>query len=236
MNDILTSTSAPNFTTYLTAITAGISFGIASSLHCFGMCGGLLTMLQRAEQSQKEDLVNVTLYLSFRWFSYTALGALSGLIGAQFIQLFRDHNLFQGWTWLILTSILGVGVLFSLSKLHLPFGQGIFRSLFQKINRLSMHKRAMYLGLINPLLPCGVVIGGMILAAGSGDGIGGALFFGSFAFISSPSLFIASMFFQSMKQKLSTQQFQILQVSFLIVTTLILFYRANLLLQAQACH
>ncbi len=236
MIEILTSTISPNFTTYLTAITAGLSFGIASSLHCFGMCGGLLTMLQRGEQSQKEDLINVTLYLSFRWFSYTSLGIFSGMIGAQFIQLFRDHNLFQGWTWLILTSILALGLLFSLSKLHLPFGQGLFRSLFQKINRLSMHKRAMYLGLINPLLPCGVVIGGMILSASSGDGLGGALFFGSFALITSPSLFLASMFFQTMKQKLSARQFQLLQVSFLIITTLILFYRANLLLQAQACH
>ncbi len=222
--------------TAFTAIVAGMSFGIASSLHCFGMCGGLLSLIHQKEGNERDQVNHRLLYLVFRWLSYTTLGALAGLLGGHFTSFFKDSKIFQAWiAYALIIGILFLAIFFTLSQWHVPTN-GFFRKINRKVIDFPLHHRAMILGLLNPLLPCGVVLGGIVMSASTGDLWGGALFFGTFALITSPSLFFAGMIFQSLKSKLSAKQYWGLQFLFLLITASILLYRTQLLLQNQACH
>jgi sulfite exporter TauE/SafE len=224
------------FNTIMTAMLAGISFGIASSLHCFGMCGGLLTMLQKKDADRQSELINTSLYLIFRCFSYTALGMIAGLLGGQFTSFFKDGKNLQAWiAYTLVASMIIMAGFLTLSQQHLPSGS-LLRNINRKIVSFPLHRRAMILGLLNPLLPCGVVLGGIVMSASTGDIWGGMSFFGAFALITSPSLFLAGLIFQSIKAKLSAKQYWWLQLLFLGMTAIILLYRTQLLLQNQACH
>lgn len=131
--------------------------GLGGSLHCVGMCGGLVT----ATCDKSQDVVR---YQVGRLLGYLTLGLLAGFIG-KFLN-FTDFNpIFS------LIPALMIGLLFIYwgvqnfrgKKAELPtpkFMGKIYTSLWVKLVQKNQNfSRAFFTGLISIMLPCGLLYG-----------------------------------------------------------------------------
>ena len=80
---------------WLSSLVA-FNLGLISSLHCIGMCGGIITLLMRQaadENSGKKQILGYSLLYNLgRISSYTLAGLIAGLFGAAFIQTLQTTN------------------------------------------------------------------------------------------------------------------------------------------------
>lgn len=158
----------------LYSILAGLGIGLFGSFHCIGMCGPIALSLPVYGKSRAEKLFLILLYNLGRASTYAAFGALFGFMGKQF-WLFGYQRFFSV---LLGTSIL---ILLFVSK-FLHGKSGMIESLLFRIkaalssllmspsNPLSYYT----IGLINGLLPCGLVYLAVGSAMATGNTFGGA--------------------------------------------------------------
>ncbi len=152
----LTKMDIPSVSTPAAAFVAGL----ATSLHCAGMCGPLACAI-RAKPAQ---------YHIGRLISYTAVGALLGGVGWS-VRAVLDGNFARFVPWLLAAVLVIIG--FGLDK-KIPQPRFVSRILF----RVKLSKT---LGWLTPLLPCGplwLMFGVAILA---GTWLSGAALLASFA-------------------------------------------------------
>lgn len=141
------------------ALWTAFSIGLVGSLHCVGMCGPIALALPYSGQSKWAMLGRILLYQFGRIATYAALGLMIGLIGKGVFLAGFQAQLSIG-----LGIILLVAALFSINieskLLRVPV---IFR-----LNNWTKKKMGAYLGqskpqsfavigLLNGLLPCGLV-------------------------------------------------------------------------------
>jgi sulfite exporter TauE/SafE len=131
--------------------------GLGGSLHCVGMCGGLVT----ASCDRSADIAR---YQVGRLLGYLALGAVAGFAGGLF-------NFAAAPSWLMLFPSFLVGSLFIFwgiksyrgqkAELPLPkFLQRSYQGMWTKVNRtFPQITKAFFTGLISILLPCGLLYG-----------------------------------------------------------------------------
>jgi len=131
--------------------------GIGGSLHCVGMCGGLVT-------ASCANTTDVTKYQVGRLLGYLILGSAAGLIGnmAGGIFSFRYASLVSA---IIMGSVFiywGVQNLMG-KRAEIPVPK-IFRSTYQwlwkhLVKSNSSFARSFFIGLISIMLPCGLLYG-----------------------------------------------------------------------------
>lgn len=165
---------------------AAFSIGFLGSLHCVGMCGGLVTAMTMTRSETWWP--GVIAYQAGRITTYTALGLIAGLIGSIFTQG-GALNSAQGVISII------AGVLIIVLALHvagwLPdplskLAKGISKAtgLSRLINKAATQNSTSpwyNVGLVNGLLPCGLVYAGVglsITATSALQGAGAMLAFG----------------------------------------------------------
>jgi uncharacterized protein len=157
------------------------TIGLFGSLHCVGMCGPIACALPNpkgaGQDSSKSSLVgNALLYNLGRTVTYSLLGGLIGVVGRG-LQLAG----FQQIMSIVLGVILLVIALFSINVeaklLQLPgLNQLVFR-LKSQLGRLfkgSGMNTSFFIGLLNGLLPCGLVYMGVVGALSTG-GVGSGM-------------------------------------------------------------
>lgn len=131
--------------------------GLAGSLHCVGMCGGLVA-------SCCDQRADIWRYQIGRLLGYISLGAVAGFMGGLF-------TLTDVHPWLSVIPALLVGGLFLFwgwqalrgKKAQLPmprFLSRLYQVLWQRVNRkFPQLTRAFFTGFISILLPCGLLYG-----------------------------------------------------------------------------
>ena len=185
---------------YLSALT----LGFAGSLHCVGMCGPIAATLPVSSRVKRQLIFNILLYNFGRIVTYALLGAAFGAIG----QVLALAGIQQGIS-------LGIGVLI-LVILFLP--KKLQSSLFQSVTESGWMKKFrkvwggflqrptwwsfLVVGLLNGLLPCGLVYVALAGAIASGTWQGGAIFMALFGGATIPALFVVSWAGQSIQKKL----------------------------------
>ena len=168
---------------------------LVGSVHCVGMCGPLCAMASHSSD-RRSSFMRFTTYQAGRLTSYRVLGAVAGTLGAAF----NLGGAWMGWqqaaTWIagasmILLSLVAVGRLLirKPTSIHLPafVNQGIAR-VRPLVMKLPPNARAMALGGVTGLLPCGWLYAFVILSAGAGSALGGATLMGVFWLGSVPAL------------------------------------------------
>lgn len=153
--------------------------GLSSSFHCFGMCGPLVMAIPMKSKSKVKRAFGITQYHVGKTFTYALLGLIVGLVGIS-IQAFK---------WMqVLSVISGVVIIFFAweSFIRLPFGQKIQQS-FTRVAGKSLRAlfksnlpfKPLFFGMINGLLPCGLIYVALInsLLAGSPTGSATAMIF-----------------------------------------------------------
>ena len=185
----------------------GLAFlvGLSSTLHCLGMCGGIAGALtvclpEEIRERRGRMVPFLAAYNSGRIASYTAAGALAGMLGgAGAAAVGPAGNLaLRAFAAAVLISV-GLylaGWLPGLSALE-RLGNPIWRRLSPLARRLlpvATPLQALAYGAVWGWLPCGVVYSGLLAAAGTGNAASGALFMFAFGVGTLPGVFTMGLF------------------------------------------
>lgn len=162
--------------------------GLVSTIHCLGMCGGIigtLTMsLPPRVRSNPLQLLGYTGVFNLgRLVSYALAGAVAGAFGQTVMEAISPryaHVVLQIFATLIMV---GIGIHLAgwfprfnmIEKIGSPLWQRL-EPIGHKLLPVQRPSQAFWFGLIWGWLPCGLVYASLILSTSSGDALHGALF------------------------------------------------------------
>ena len=163
----------------MTLIITAISLGLLGSFHCIGMCGPIALALPVHQYYPLKKYFGIFLYNLGRVATYTFLGVIFGLLGQSFFL-----GGFQQILSIVIGALLLLSVIFTNSKsLHSAKSLGFLYSFINSVknqlgnlfNKIGLHF-LFFIGLLNGLLPCGLVYLGIAGAIATGHYIKGAEF------------------------------------------------------------
>lgn len=170
--------------------------GFFSSVHCVGMCGAIvLAYSAHIPPQERTVFTGSTYHFSYnagRVLSYVLLGGVAGAFGGGIVALKGAGS------WFSLAS----GILMILAGLFLlrlmpssvleGSGAGVllkfYRLTFGALVAVPKIESKFYLGLLTPLLPCGLLYAMALKAASTGSAMQGAATMGMFGLGIVPSL------------------------------------------------
>ena len=139
-------------------ITA-LTLGLIGSFHCIGMCGPIAIALPLPKKNLTYKFLGVILYSLGRMITYGILGGLFGLLGKG-IQM----GGFQQIVSILMGAVMIISVIFPFVfrnriNLNTMFGGYVYRFVgqFGKLFHIQSLPSLLFIGLLNGLLPCGLV-------------------------------------------------------------------------------
>lgn len=190
-----------------TSLAGGAMLGLASSLHCISMCGGISLLFGfsgsncgAAIASREQALLH-----GGRITSYMTLGAIAGGFGSVAFSSLDPGNgqlllrwaaaISLGWIGLVTAGIAPAPAF--LGHTALP-GRWRTRLMLQ----LPVPARRIVGGMIWGLFPCSMVYGALLFAMFTGTAIGGALVMLGFGLGTLPALAVAGLGFRQIQAAL----------------------------------
>ncbi|HEY6871944.1 MAG TPA: sulfite exporter TauE/SafE family protein [Geobacteraceae bacterium] len=181
----------------MTEIWLAFIAGLVGSPHCLGMCGGIVAALSMTNRlgPPRSRVLSQVFYNLGRITTYTILGAAAGMIGSSLDLLavrsvsfwfFCGANLFVIVVGLV--SAFGGGWL-NLYSMESAAGQLLVRPLRRAISGTSPLS-GFPLGMLLGFLPCGLVYGPLMVAAGSGSPLLGGAIMAALGIGTMPVLFV----------------------------------------------
>jgi sulfite exporter TauE/SafE len=138
---------------------SAILLGLVSSLHCMGMCGPIALMLPFAQSNPEKKALQLMAYHVGRIASYATIGLIFGAIGRGFyLAGFQQRlSIFAGISIIIMTLLPEKAVAkYNFSRPIFKVVSAIKTTLGSQFKKQSF--RAIFtIGLLNGLLPCGMV-------------------------------------------------------------------------------
>ncbi len=210
-------------------VGAAVVLGIGGSLHCAGMCGPLAL----AVGARTPHLLAA--YHAARLLSYGAVGLTIGLIGAR-VGALTGRPFQVGLSWGLATLL----VIVTLWPKIAPSG-GRFSAWAQSVQRQAMSlrplQRAIGMGVLTPMLPCGMLYAAFLLALSADRALEGAVVLGVFGLASAPAVVVGHAAFSRLTGRLSPTGQRRARQLMTISAALILFGRGWLQLHGDAsCH
>lgn len=182
-------------------LAAAAALGLAGSVHCLAMCGGIAaaagTRLGSEALASTALLAGCTFNLG-RLASYAALGALAGALAGAFAGTLPAATAAAGLrvAAAALMAALGLGLLWQRDLLRLErLGArlwGRLQPLTSAALALPLPLRLAALGALWGFLPCGLVYSAVALAAASGSAAAGASALLAFGIGTLPSMLVAT--------------------------------------------
>lgn len=170
---------------------APLLLGLAGSLHCVAMCGALMLSLPLDGHGRRRLALQLTVYHSGRITSYALLGVLFGLLG-QGIALAGLQQVLSIVAGAFMIAIAFIAWRFEQLVTNLP-GFGRFTEALKyrmgQLMRRSGLRANFTLGMLNGLLPCGMVYAALAGAIASVSGAQGGLFMAVFGLGTLPLLY-----------------------------------------------
>lgn len=184
-----------------------LTIGLIGSFHCIGMCGPIVVALPLKNHNLGSKIAGTILYNSGRVVTYSILGILFGLLG-------RGIHMagFQQWTSILLGVAMIISVLFPFVFREKITIAGLFSGfaarLILRLKKLFTDRSyfsLLMIGLLNGLLPCGLVYVAIAGAINSGNILSGALFMMLFGIGTIPLLLIATLASDAIGQKVRSK-------------------------------
>ncbi|MBL7917109.1 MAG: sulfite exporter TauE/SafE family protein [Bacteroidia bacterium] len=175
-------------------IISALTIGFLGSFHCIGMCGPIAMALPISQTNSFGRTGSLFLYHFGRSTTYSLLGLVAGGFGQSlfFLNAQRFFSIFLG---LVILIVLGLTYLNGKAV----FGSGIFSGLNKIKNKISTllskqgYINIFTIGLLNGLLPCGLVYMAMAGAAASANVFQGAMFMWFFGMATIPVMLTISL-------------------------------------------
>ncbi|MBM2814850.1 MAG: hypothetical protein HW421_1612 [Ignavibacteria bacterium] len=172
-------------------LIGGFIFAFLLSIHCIGMCGPIALAVPAVGKSGIDKLSDGALYSFGRIITYTLLGALFGSIGAAFriAGLQESLSIAAGIFLLAMIFFNPQGTNTFLNKFPLTAAFNTrFQRLFRKILNRGKRGTLLIIGLLNGLLPCGLVYSGLTYALAQADPFRSALYMFGFGLGTTPAM------------------------------------------------
>lgn len=208
--------------------------GLVSSLHCVGMCGPLAMMVPGSRPGQSGiSLRGVGLPLIYnlgRALTYGLFGLVFGLVGRGFAWFGWQQKISIALGLIILLSLVLPGLLQKANPLnhHIQnFMQGL-RTRMAKLLFRGKPGSVFAFGLLNGLLPCGMVYMALAGAMATGSAMEGGLFMFLFGLGTAPAMMSVSVFGGMLKQELRNKARQLYPAVIALVAILLILRGLNL--------
>jgi sulfite exporter TauE/SafE len=205
---------------------AALLAGIATSLHCAGMCGPIACGVGTLAKSEGERLAAASIYHGTRLFSYGVIGGICGALGRQPLKWFFDSPaVLLPWVMVAVMLMMAFGLD---KKVPRPavLNRLTARARF-KASRFSAAGGAAAIGLLTPFLPCGPLYVVFGIALVSGSAAKGAELMVAFGLGTVPLLWLAQHQFHRIRAKLTPLAMNRLRRGLAFATALMLAWRLH---------
>jgi sulfite exporter TauE/SafE len=172
------------------------TLGFTGSLHCMGMCGPLAFTMCSGNTKNSSILSNSILYHTGRIITYILLGSIIGMFSHLMLMsgVQKGISIISGM-FLIALAIFSSSIDSSLSNNGFGRWMGkisgkLHSSLFQKMAKPPV----IILGVLNGILPCGLVYVALTGATSSGNLLSGAVFMAFFGLGTLPLLLFSTYY------------------------------------------
>lgn len=172
--------------------------GLAGSLHCVGMCGGIAGALRAAVPAGQPPMAYIISYNVGRITSYAIAGAITGVLG-QIARASVTHGLMV-FQLLSAAMLIAMGLYLAQWWRGLTHLEKLGKGLWQRIRPFSKRfipfkspLSAFPYGFIWGWLPCGLVYSTLTWALVSGNGLHGAAIMAAFGIGTLPALIAVSI-------------------------------------------
>lgn len=194
--------------------------GFVGSAHCAGMCGPLALALPHWGRGQGSFLVGRLLYNFGRVITYAGMGAVFGLLGQGVVLAGL-----QRWVSLTLGAVILTGVFVAPRFANrVPVTRGV--SWLKAALSTMLQRRAMPalfgIGLLNGLLPCGLVYVAGAAATATGDVLSGMRYMIAFGLGTVPMLLAISLLGTKLQFALRFRVQRLIPASLILVGLLLL--------------
>lgn len=169
--------------------------------HCIGMCGGIIVAYSSTKidgkWSKYAQAIAHLIYSFGRITTYVLLGTIFGTIGGvvAFNNIANGTLTIIAGIFMILAGLSLAGKLSFLTRLEHSFsGSRWYQEVFRQVLRSKSLYSFYILGLLNGLLPCGLVYFFAVTAASTGSPLWGAFVMLIFGLSTVPALFSLGMF------------------------------------------
>jgi sulfite exporter TauE/SafE len=153
---------------------AMLALGLASGVHCVGMCGGFVAAFSSSRVVPivpQRNLKRILLFNAGRITTYAVLGAASGILGGELaFALGAQSALYL----LANVMLVAVGLYLAGATQFLGFLERVTGPLWRALQPLRKTRSAYLPGLAWGFVPCGLVYGALAAAAFAGGATGGA--------------------------------------------------------------
>lgn len=176
-------------------LIAACAMGMLGSFHCVGMCGPLALSLPLKNDGAATKFFGAMLYNAGRIVTYSVFGLVFGLIGKS-VALFG----YQQW----LSVILGAAILIFMllpKKITAVKNKNLVLEFFEKLRQAlgqlffkKTRSTLFAIGLLNGLLPCGLVYMAAAGAVATGDLLSSVLFMAFFGLGTLPVMWSIAFF------------------------------------------
>ena len=194
------------------SLAAAFILGLFSTVHCIGMCGGIIGALSLSlpddiRQRRQRHVFFISLYNLGRILSYSFAGLVVGYIGAEaaaYTDMSGGPSILRhtGVVLMIAIGLYLAGWLPQLSKVErigVPLWK-VLEPIGRKLVPVTTMPRALLYGLVWGWLPCGMVYFVLVWALTSGSPAQGALTMAAFGLGTLPSLLAAGLAVSSLKR------------------------------------
>jgi hypothetical protein len=189
--------------------------GLLASMHCLGMCGPIVLAYSVAGKGEREkggvgEWKLHAAYNGGRIFSYALLGALAGLAGLTFssLNVVTEAVAIVAGVIMLLAGLSMFGLLPLPTQLLSKDASSVLRQLHRALLLKRTFTSKFSLGLLTPLLPCGILYAMFAKAATVGSIAGGAITMAVFGAGMAPALGLMGSFssFFSLRRRKGAQQ------------------------------
>jgi len=164
--------------------------------HCIGMCGGIVVAYSSSKINQKDSWAKQTIaHLSYnfgRVTTYAMLGAIFGLLGKAiaFTPTTKGVLFLLTGVLMILAGLSLLGNLKFLNSAEWSVSKNAwYQNAFRKLISSKSLPSFYLLGMLNGIIPCGLVYSFAIIAASTASPLWGAIVMATFGLATIPALF-----------------------------------------------
>lgn len=169
-------------------LVAVFFIGLLGVIHCVAMCGGLMTAcaMRFGGSGAGATLGFALIYNLARIFTYAAFGLLMGMVGKALMKigLLTEFQSFMPFVAGVVMVLIGADLLGLTPKFVKRYTSGLFPArLLGKLSSAGSGSRALSaltMGLVNGLIPCGMVYAVGAKAAATGEPLSAMLVMAAF--------------------------------------------------------
>ena len=187
--------------------------GLLASMHCLGMCGPIVLAYSMAKTGESRKTGEWELHVAYnigRIFSYAVLGVIAGLAGltVSALNIVSETIAIVGGAIMLLAGLSMLGLLPLPTQLLPETASSVLRQLHRTLLLQRTFASKFSLGLLTPLLPCGILYAMFAKATTVGSITGAAFTMAVFGAGMAPALGLMGSFssFFSLRLRKGAQQ------------------------------